>query len=177
VLARVSWAARTCGVEDLLERPIHALSYGQKKRVALAGVLALGPRVLVLDEPTASLAPMAEASLMRLLRQLNTQGLTVIMATHDVDLIPLYAHAILLLRRGTVAAHGPLQEVFTGGVHLESCDLRLPRISYLFDIFCNQTDRPLTVGQARKELVRLVERGQLELVPILVREVKEAAGA
>jgi cobalt transport protein ATP-binding subunit len=177
VVARVSWAARTCGVEDLLERPIHALSYGQKKRVALAGVLALGPRVLVLDEPTASLDPMAEASLMRLLKHLNGQGLTIIMATHDVDLIPLYAHGILLLRRGRVAAFGPLQEVFTASVHLENCDLRLPRISYLFDIFCNQTDRPLTVGQARKELVRLVEKGQLDLVPILVREVREASGA
>ena len=174
VQSRVLWAAGTCGVEDLLERPIHALSYGQKKRVALAGVLALGPRVLVLDEPTASLDPMAEAGLMRLLRGLNGQGLTVVMATHDVDLIPLYAHSILLLRRGRVAAQGRLQDVFTTGTHLEACDLRLPRISYLFDIFCNQTERPLTIGQARKELVRLVEHGQLDLVPILVRDVKQS---
>jgi cobalt transport protein ATP-binding subunit len=165
----VEWAARTCGVDELLERPIHALSYGQKKRVALAGVLAMGPQVLVLDEPTASLDPMAEASLMRLLKGLNEQGLTVIMATHDVDLIPLYAHHIVLLREGAVAAQGPLEEVFTEGVHLESCDLRMPRISYLFDIFSDAHRRPLTVGQARKELVRMVERGELDLVPILLR--------
>lgn len=173
VQARVLWSARTCGVEEVLDRPIHALSYGQKKRVALAGVLAMGPRVLVLDEPTASLDPMAEAGLMRLLRNLNQQGLTVIMATHDVDLIPLYAHGILLLRRGKVAAHGALEDVFNTGTHLEACDLRLPRISYLFDIFCNSGQRPLTVGQARKELVRMVEHGQLDLVPILVRDLKE----
>jgi cobalt transport protein ATP-binding subunit len=166
---RVEWAARTCGVLGLLERPIHALSYGQKKRVALAGVLSMGPRVLVLDEPTASLDPMAEASLMRLLQGLNEQGLTVIMATHDVDLIPLYAHRIVLLRGGTVAAQGPLEDVFNEGVQLEACDLRMPRISYLFDIFTDADRRPLTVGQARKELVGMVERGQIDLVPILLR--------
>jgi cobalt transport protein ATP-binding subunit len=166
---RVEWAAGTCGVLELLERPIHALSYGQKKRVALSGVLAMGPRVLVLDEPTASLDPMAEASLMRLLKRLNEQGLTVIMATHDVDLIPLYAHRMVLLRGGAVAAQGPLEEVFTEGAHLENCDLRMPRISYLFDIFSDPHRRPLTVGQARKELVRMVEHGDVDLVPILLR--------
>lgn len=174
VQQRVLWAADICGVAELLNRPIHALSYGQKKRVALAGVLAMGPRVLVLDEPTASLDPMAEAGLMRLLKTLNRHGLTIIMATHDVDLIPLYAHRILLLRRGMVAAEGPLEEVFNEGSHLEACDLRLPRISYLFDIFCSEAERPLTVGQARKELVRMVEHGQLDLVPILLHDQRRA---
>ncbi|GAB4259468.1 MAG: ATP-binding cassette domain-containing protein [Thermoleophilia bacterium] len=170
VAARVEWAAKICGVADLLQRPIHALSYGQKKRVALAGVLAMGPRVLVLDEPTASLDPMAEAGLMRLLKTLNAQGLTVIMATHDVDLIPTYAHRIVLLRKGRVAAEGPLADVFASGTHLENCDLRMPRIAYLFDIFSDESTRPLTIGQARKELVRMVEHGRLELVPILLRD-------
>jgi cobalt transport protein ATP-binding subunit len=173
---RVEWAAETCGVGDLLGRPIHALSYGQKKRVALAGVLAMAPRVLVLDEPTASLDPMAEAALMRLLRSLNEQGLTIIMATHDVDLIPLYAHKITLLRQGKVVAHGPLEQVFRESVHLEGCDLRLPRIAYLFDIFLEEGARPLTVGQARKALVRMVEQGSLDLVPILLRDQTGAAG-
>ncbi len=171
VRRRVDWAAETCGVDELLGRPIHALSYGQKKRVALAGVLAMGPRVLVLDEPTASLDPMAEAALMRLLKSLNQQGLSIIMATHDVDLIPLYAHRILLLRKGSVAAQGPLEEVFAEATHLEGCDLRMPRIAYLFDIFTTESSRPLTIGQARRELVRMVERGQLDLVPILLRGV------
>ncbi len=164
---RVQWAAELCGVAEVLERPIHALSYGQKKRVALAGILVCDPSVLLLDEPTASLDPMAEGSLMRLLRHLNRRGLTVVMATHDVDLIPLYADAIVLLRRGSVARQGPLEEVFSAGSHLESCDLRLPRISYLFDIFCSPEERPLTVGQARKALVRMVEKGELDLLPIL----------
>lgn len=175
VRGRVEWSAKTCGVFELLERPIHALSYGQKKRVALAGVLAMGPRALVLDEPSASLDPMAEASLMRLLKGLNDRGLTVIMATHDVDLIPLYAHRVILLRGGQVAAEGPLAEVFSEGTTLEGCDLRLPRIAYLFDIFCDESTRPLTVGQARKELVRMVEQGRLDLVPILLP--KERGGA
>ncbi|GAB4250298.1 MAG: ATP-binding cassette domain-containing protein [Thermoleophilia bacterium] len=168
---RAYWAASVCGVEELLSRPIHALSYGQKKRVALAGVLAMKPKILVLDEPTASLDPMAEGSLMRLLRHLNLQGLTVLMATHDVDLIPLYADRVALLRRGRLAVEGPLAEVFSQSKHLEGCDLRLPRISYLFDIFYSEDERPLTVGQARKALVRMVEQGRLDLVPILMRDV------
>lgn len=154
VAGRVETAAAQLGLEDLLERPIHHLSYGQKKRLSIAGVLAMKPRVLILDEPTASLDPMGEKRIMRILLELNRSGMTVVMATHEVDLVPLYADLVCLLRSGRVAVQGGLKEVFSDQELIERCHLRLPRISYLFEMFPDVTELPLTVGMARQELER-----------------------
>lgn len=162
---RVELAASQVGIGDLLERPIHHLSYGQKKRLSIAGVLAMQPRMLVLDEPTASLDPMGEKRLMRLLLELNRQGMTIIMATHDVDLVPLYAQRVCLLRSGRVAVQGGLREVFSDQEVIERCHLRLPRISYLFDIFPDISEMPLTVGMARRRLEEMLDSGELGMTP------------
>lgn len=162
---RVELAASQVGITDLLDRPIHHLSYGQKKRLSIAGVLAMEPRVLVLDEPTASLDPMGEKRLMRLLLELNRQGMTIIMATHDVDLVPLYAQRVCLLRSGRVAVQGGLREVFSDQEVIERCHLRLPRISYLFDIFPDISEMPLTVGMARRRLEEMLDSGELGMTP------------
>jgi len=162
---RVELAASQVGITDLLDRPIHHLSYGQKKRLSIAGVLAMEPRVLVLDEPTASLDPMGEKRLMRLLLDLNRQGMTIIMATHDVDLVPLYAQRVCLLRSGRVAVQGGLREVFSDQEVIERCHLRLPRISYLFDIFPDISEMPLTVGMARRRLEEMLDSGELGMTP------------
>jgi len=162
---RVELAASHVGISDLLERPIHHLSYGQKKRLSIAGVLAMEPRVLVLDEPTASLDPMGEKRLMRLLLALNRQGMTIVMATHDVDLVPLYAQRVCLLRSGRVAVQGGLREVFSDQEIIERCHLRLPRISYLFDMFPDISEMPLTVGMARRRLEEMLESGKLVMMP------------
>lgn len=153
---RVEWAATRAGISELLDRPIHHLSYGQKKSLSIAGVLAMKPRLLILDEPTASLDPMGEKRIMRLLLELNRQGMTVVMATHDVDLVPLYAERVCLLRGGKVAVEGGLKQVFGDQELIQRCNLRLPRIAYLFEMFPDLTELPLTVGMARKELERMM---------------------
>jgi cobalt transport protein ATP-binding subunit len=170
---RLERAASQVAITDLLDRPIHHLSYGQKKRLSIAGVLAMEPRVLVLDEPTASLDPMGERRLMRLLLELNREGMTVVMATHDVDLVPLYARQVCLLRAGRVAVDGGLREVFGNQELIERCHLRLPRISYLFDMFPELTELPLTVGMARNRLEEMLERGELGPVLPDLFEVEE----
>lgn len=162
---RVELAASQTGIGELLERPIHHLSYGQKKRLSIAGVLAMEPRVLVLDEPTASLDPMGEKRLMRLLLELNRQGMTIVMATHDVDLVPLYAQRVCMLRSGRVAVQGGLREVFSDQEIIDRCHLRLPRISYLFDMFPDISEMPLTVGMARRRLEEMLESGELGIRP------------
>ncbi|MHB1002600.1 MAG: energy-coupling factor ABC transporter ATP-binding protein [Thermoleophilia bacterium] len=159
---RVGWAASQTGISELLDRPIHHLSYGQKKSLSIAGVLAMKPRLLILDEPTASLDPRGEKRILRLLLELNRQGMTVVMATHDVDLVPLYAQRVCLLRRGSVAVEGGLREVFSDQELIERCNLRLPRIAYLFEMFPALTELPLTVGMARKELERMMEQPPAE---------------
>ncbi|MCL4472758.1 MAG: ATP-binding cassette domain-containing protein [Actinobacteria bacterium] len=177
VLRRAERAAAQVAITDLLDRPIHHLSYGQKKRLSIAGVLAMEPRMLVLDEPTASLDPMGEKRLMRLLHELNRGGMTVVMATHDVDLVPLYASQVCLLRSGRVAVTGGLREVFSDQELIERCHLRLPRIAYLFDMFPDLTELPLTVGMARRKLEELLESGQLgPAAGMLESELGPAAG-
>jgi len=168
---RVEKAAEQVAITELLDRPIHHLSYGQKKRLSIAGVLAMEPRVLVLDEPTASLDPMGEKRLMRLLHDLNRGGMTVVMATHDVDLVPLYARQVCLLRAGRLAVSGGLREVFGNQELIERCHLRLPRISYLFEKFPELSELPLTVGMARRKLEELLERG--ESAPVTSGELCE----
>jgi cobalt transport protein ATP-binding subunit len=153
---RVQETAAQVGISDLLDRPIHHLSYGQKKRLSIAGVLAMKPDCLVLDEPTASLDPMGERKLMRILHGLNRQGMTVVMATHDVDLVPLYSERVCLLMDGRVAAEGGPKDVFADRELIERCRLRLPRISYLFEAVPNISELPLTVGMARRRLERMM---------------------
>ncbi|MHB8159472.1 MAG: energy-coupling factor ABC transporter ATP-binding protein [Thermoleophilia bacterium] len=170
---RLTRVAAQVAITDLLDRPIHHLSHGQKKRLSIAGVLAMEPRVLVLDEPTASLDPMGERRLMRLLLELNRQGMTIVMATHDVDLVPLYARQVCLLRGGRLAVAGGLREVFSDQDLIERCHLRLPRISYLFEMIPDIEELPLTVGMARHKLEELLERGELGAVWFEPLEVEE----
>nr|WP_218903229.1 ABC transporter ATP-binding protein [Streptomonospora nanhaiensis] len=107
---RVDWALEALGITALAERPTHLLSYGQRKRVVLAGALAMRPSVLLLDEPTAGLDPQGVESLLATLEGLRAHGTTLVMATHDVDLAYRWAERVLLLDRA-VLAEGPAREV------------------------------------------------------------------
>jgi cobalt/nickel transport system ATP-binding protein len=109
VRGRVARALTAMDIAELAERPTHLLSYGQRKRVAIAGAVAMRPRVLILDEPTAGLDPDGQERLLRLLAGLRADGTTVVMATHDVDLALRWADDAALLtpeglRTGPVGA-------------------------------------------------------------------------
>lgn len=97
----------------LAERPVHHLSQGQKKRVALAGVLAMEPSVMLLDEPTAGLDAPGIADLTKLLSQLNQQGKTLIVATHDTDWAWEWAQEAAVLWQGQIALAGSIQTVLS----------------------------------------------------------------
>lgn len=162
VMQRVSEALDSVAAQHLRHRAIHHLSFGEQKRVAVAGVLTMRPSILILDEPTAGLDPAGEELMMRLLRQLNRQrGLTVILATHSVDLLPLFADKICALNRGEVLCEGPAGEVFGNHEMLSQACLRLPYISTLL-LEMKRLDGvpinglPLTVGDARKRLLELI---------------------
>ena len=87
----------------------------------------------------------------------------MIIATHDVDLVPLFADEICILNKGQIVAQGPPQEVFANTELIRSVDLRLPRIAHLFEILSKRnkllTDKqfPLTIGEARREILELLE--------------------
>ena len=100
------------------------LSYGQKKRVAIAGAVAMRPRILILDEPMAGLDPSGPWHLMSLLTRLNEAGTTLVVATHDMSLAYEWADEVAVLRDGGIVAHGEPQ---TPGMTPPSCPQRSAR--------------------------------------------------
>ncbi|MEM9203354.1 MAG: ABC transporter ATP-binding protein [Actinomycetota bacterium] len=95
----------------IAERPAHLLSYGQRKRVAIAGVAAMRPEVILLDEPFSGLDPLARVDVLAALEQLESQGTTVVLTTHDVDLAFAWSDRCVLLDAGRVVASGPPDDV------------------------------------------------------------------
>jgi cobalt/nickel transport system ATP-binding protein len=164
VTRRVNHALKMVGALELASKAIHTLSFGQKRRVAIAGVLAMQPEIILLDEPTSGLDPKGASSIMRLLRKLNQEGgTTMIMATHDVELVPLFSDRVAIMSKGKIVTEGPPAEVFTDTDMIREVDLRLPRVGHLIEILqkkegMNFAEIPLTIGQARRELLRLVGR-------------------
>ncbi|WP_371325317.1 ABC transporter ATP-binding protein [Dechloromonas sp. ZY10] len=104
VRQRVADALQAVGMTDYAERPVHQLSFGQKKRVCIAGVLAMEPELLLLDEPMAGLDAAMQAELLAVLDGLSARGITVLLSTHDVDFAYRWADAIHLLVGGRCAA-------------------------------------------------------------------------
>jgi cobalt/nickel transport system ATP-binding protein len=125
VRARVDEALAALDITALADRPTHLLSYGQRKRTAIAGAVAMRPRVLILDEPTAGLDPDGQERLLATLDRLRTAGTTVVMATHDVDLALRWADDAALLTPSGVRT-GPADTVLARTDLLHQAGLRLP---------------------------------------------------
>lgn len=159
VARRVAGALEAVEMSELAAKDIHNLSYGQKKRVCIAGLLAMGHEILLLDEPTAGLDPMGEYRMMELLTRLNREsGVTIVMATHSVDLVPVFLSRLHILSRGVLVRSGTPEEVFNAGEDLASVKLRLPYIAELIHRLKTGDNLPfkrlpLTVGEARREIL------------------------
>lgn len=138
VRQKVAQAVRDAQIEELAERPTHLLSHGQKKRVAIAGILAMEPDVIVADEPTAGLDPEMTARLMALLNRLHEQGRTVVISTHDVEMALAWADHVIVLRRGELLAEGRPQDVFRDRDLLASARLVQPIVLEAFGELCRR---------------------------------------
>jgi cobalt/nickel transport system ATP-binding protein len=124
---RVHEALKVVGIEHLANRVPHHLSGGEKKRVAIAGVIAMEPEVLVLDEPNAGLDPRGVADLNRFINSLSAKyGMTVIFSTHDVALVPEVADYIYVMDKGRIVASGTVDEIFVQPEMLQSVRLDVP---------------------------------------------------
>jgi cobalt/nickel transport system ATP-binding protein len=128
VRSRVDRAVADTQIEDLIDRPTHLLSYGQKKRVAIAGVLAMDPEVIVADEPTAGLDPEMTARLLDLLNRLHDSGRTIVISTHDLELAYAWADVAYVLKRGEILSQGSCAHVFEDADLLRSARLVQPLI-------------------------------------------------
>ncbi|MFA7199687.1 MAG: ATP-binding cassette domain-containing protein [Methanoculleus sp.] len=132
VAHRVEEALHLLGIEDLRERVPHHLSGGEKKRVAIAGILAMEPQVLVLDEPTAGLDPQGVADLVAFVNRLPEEyGMTVIFSTHQVDLVAEVADFIYVMDHGCIVASGTVEEIFTRPELLARTRLDVPIVPKL----------------------------------------------
>ncbi len=162
VKRRVKEALSTVGLEGFEDRVPHHMSYGQKKRAALAAVLSMEPRILVFDEPTANLDPRSRAVFIGLINDLNKEkGITTIVAMHDVNAVPEVANRVILLNKTVVADAAP-SVVFSNVRLLEENNLDVPDICKIFSILecygCASDVPPLTFYGAARILDDMIEK-------------------
>lgn len=141
-------AMREVDIENLRETPCHYLSYGQKKRVSIASIIAMMPEILILDEPLAWLDPKNKKRVLEILLNLSKEGKTMVVSTHDVNFAYDFADYVFILRDGKIVKSGNKKEIFNDFDFLKEANLDVPTIvkmySYLkkdnnldFDEFIN----------------------------------------
>ena len=141
--------------ESLFNRSPFELSGGQMRRVAIAGILAMEPAILVLDEPTAGLDPLGRKELMNLFKKLHQSGMTIILVTHLMDDVAEYANQVYVMEKGRLVKGGKPSDVFQDVVFMEEVQLGVPKIT----AFCK----------------RLADRGvSFKRLPIKIEEFKES---
>jgi cobalt/nickel transport system ATP-binding protein len=128
IQSRVEQALIEFGLTALAETPVHHLSLGQKKRVSIADVMVLQPQLLVLDEPTAYLDIRHTRNLMRTLKKIHQNGNTLLMATHDLDLVYRWADWVFVMDKGKLMLEGTPENVFSQRAVLEELELGIPLI-------------------------------------------------
>ena len=161
---RVEQALARVGMSGFEKKAPHHLSGGQKKRVAIAGILAMKPEVMVLDEPTAGHDPQGVVDLSKLLRELNDEGITILISTHEVDLVPNYANRVFVLVDGILIAEGTPKEIFSQPEILEKANLKVPIVTNLFQQLEDEEgidmegDYPLTIDEAKEKFLYLLNK-------------------
>ena len=141
--------------ESLLNRSPFELSGGQMRRVAIAGILAMEPAVLVLDEPTAGLDPLGRKELMNLFKKLHQSGMTIVLVTHLMDDVAEYANQVYVMEKGRLVKGGKPSDVFQDVIFMDEVQLGVPKIT----AFCK----------------RLADRGvSFKRLPIKIEEFKES---
>jgi cobalt/nickel transport system ATP-binding protein len=155
VKARVAMALQLTEAGHLAKRPIHHLSGGEMKRVALAGLIAMRSPILVLDEPNSGLDPAADEHLIELIQHLHQDhGYAFLTVTHKIDVVPRLAQRVLVMESGRLLADGSLREVLTNVPLLERARLTPPEITkYFYEkrrLNGGQGPLPLTVEEALK---------------------------
>ena len=163
VAERVNSALNMLHIADLKDKRPDNLSGGQKRLVSIAGVLAMNPKIIVLDEPTSNLDPCTSTAVMHLLVDLSRRmNIALIIATHDVDAVPQYADRIYVMHRGRFVAEGTPEAVFSNASVVRESHLRLPRIARLMEILHKEDNLllknpyPLTIRGARNEIMRVI---------------------
>jgi cobalt/nickel transport system ATP-binding protein len=157
---RVKEALEMVGLTGFEDRAPHHLSGGQKKLVAIAGILAMRPEVIILDEPTAGLDPLSSSRILEMIMKMNKElGITLLLSTHNVDIVPYFAERIFVLHHGKLEADGSPEEIFSDPELLKKAHLRLPRVAEIFEMLQQkgiEVNIQITAEAARDEILRLL---------------------
>jgi cobalt/nickel transport system ATP-binding protein len=128
VEVRVGKALRDMRISEYARRPLQQLSGGQRKRVAIAGALAMNPKIMIMDEPTAGLDPQASMEVMELAEKLRLNGVTVLISTHDIDLVYRWADVSDVLNKGKIEFTGDADEFYANPEVVYGCGLLIPSV-------------------------------------------------
>ena len=131
---RVEESLKMVGMSGLEKKAPHHLSGGQKKRVSIAGILAMKPEIMVLDEPTTGLDPKGVEQVMEILYMLNQENMSIIIASHDVEMVTQFADKIFVLHEGEIIANGTTEEIFNDLETLKKAHLKPPKAAELLHL-------------------------------------------
>jgi len=154
---KVNKALKAVNMEALAHKAPHALSYGQKKRAAIAGVLAMEPEIIILDEPVAFLDPKGKEDLFKILDTLNAQGTTIIVATHDVNLAAEWADKVIIIKDGQVLAQGEPWLLANKEI-VQKANLTLPIVSQIFEGLAEKNKVLIKISEAKDYLLDLLKK-------------------
>ncbi|SJZ36666.1 energy-coupling factor ABC transporter ATP-binding protein [Selenihalanaerobacter shriftii] len=158
VKERVHDAMEVTGILDLKEKPTHLLSYGQKKRISIADILAMKPQVIIFDEPTVWLDPKHSIEIIDFFNEINKQGITVVLSTHNVDLAYSWADYVYVFAEGKILGTGEPEEIFKDKELLMSANLTQPWIVEIYEELIDKQviDPNLSIPRAKEELLALI---------------------
>jgi len=163
---RVMDAIKSVGLDEtVLEKSPFELSGGQKRRVAIAGVLVMNPEILILDEPTAGLDPSGRNEILSFIQQLHkNRGMTIVLVSHSMEDVARTAGRVIVMNKGTIEMDGKPSEIFANTQRLEEIGLSAPQITYLMKKL--KTYIPgingniFTVEEAKKEILKYLGRSK-----------------
>jgi energy-coupling factor transporter ATP-binding protein EcfA2 len=158
---RVDWALEVTGITDLKDRPPYELSGGQQQRAAIAAVLAMQPKIIVLDEPTSFLDPKSALEILAVISDLNKKlGITIILVEHRLDLASKHANRVIVMDSGKIVLDGTPKQVY--GEQARLIGIGVPRVITLFNLLqkggLEFSQTPTTVEEAAQELRKMLSR-------------------
>jgi len=158
---RVDWALDATGITELKDKPPYELSGGQQQRAAIAAVLAMQPKVMVLDEPTSFLDPRSALDILGVISNLNKQlGITIILVEHRLDIVSKHANRVMIMDDGRIVLDGTPRDVY--GEQARLIGIGLPRVTTLFNLLRKEglefSHTPTTVDDAASQLRKMLSR-------------------
>ena len=160
VLKRVEEALEYMNISDFKDRPPHYLSGGEKKRVTIAGIIAMKPPIIIFDEPTASLDPINAQMLEEVLDKLALEGKTMLISTHDVDFAYRWAKRVLVFCQGKIIADGTPLEIFKNKEVLKRANLKQPTMLEVYELLVEKhlLDDTKAYPKSTQEFKKMLEK-------------------